>query len=164
MIYVVDTLPSTIQQTAAALSAEKFSAGWPGNAPATAGDGDPVVVARLLGRWDSLAGGDATSKITLDAYTGKDAAAVSAKLTSLLVSDGNSIGNSKDFAEGNQADGSAYLWICGPSAGISGGIHLPFGALSKGRIVNPGKAYTGGNFVLDEIVLYGFRPIFLLTE
>jgi hypothetical protein len=164
MIYAVDTLPVSISDTAANLATEKFSAGWNGAAPSTASGGDPIVVARVLCSWSGLAGGDGTSKITLDAYTGYNDAAVLDMLTALNISDGAGIAASKDFAVGNQADGSKYLWVCNPAAGSSGGIYLPFGARNKARLINGGTAYTGGSVVLDEIIIYGFRPIFLTNE
>ncbi len=160
MLYVVDVLSQTIADTAANLSTEKFSSGWNGFAPTTAGEGDPIVVVRVLATWDSLAGGDGTSKITLDAYTAKNDTELLKKLGPLMISDGVSIGTSKDFCVDNQADGSKYLWICAPASAGNGGIHLPMGARTKARLLNGGLAYTGGNVVIDEVVIYGFKPIF----
>jgi hypothetical protein len=161
MLYVVDVIPAPMQEAASGLGTEKFTGGWNGFAPTTSGEGDPIVVARVLGTWDSLAGGDATSKITLDAYTGKSDTEIAKKFGPLMISDGVSIGTSKDFCVDDEADGSKYLWICAPAAAGSGGIHLPMGARTKGRIINGGTAYTAGNFIINEIVIYGFKPIFL---
>lgn len=160
MLYVVDSIPASVNAAAADISSEKFTGGWNGFAPTTAGEGDPIVVCRVLGTWSSLAGGDGTSKITLDAYTAKSDSELAKKLGMLMISDGVSIGTDKDFCVDNQADGSKYLWICAPAAASSGGIYLPMGARSKGRVINGGTAYTGGNFVVDEVIIYGFKPIF----
>ena len=160
MLYVVGVFGS-IQDDAANFSTEKFTDGWNGFAPTTVGEGDPIVVARLLGTWASLAGGDATSKLTLDAYTARSDTEIAKKFGPLMVSDGTAIGASKDFCVNNEVNGSRYLWICAPAAGSSGGIHLPMGARTKGRVINGGTAYTAGTFVINEIVIYGFKPIFL---
>ncbi len=162
MLYVVSVFGS-IQDDAANFSTEKFTDGWNGFAPTTIGEGDPIVVARVLGTWDSLAGGDGTSKLTLDAYTAKSDTEIAKKFGPLMVTDGAGIAASKDFCVGNEADGSRYLWICAPAAAGSGGIHLPMGARTKGRVINGGTAYTAGTFNISEIVIYGFKPIFLVA-